>query len=95
MKSAGDLCTLAMGNESTWEKVKCNVRHILASVLHGMEYLHSKFYQHCDLKGIAIELFAEIYRLSQFPSKTVTGTDKLQNARSEMCPDILTTITHN
>ena len=51
MKSAGDLCTLAKANEITWEKVKCNVRHILGSVLRGMDYLHSKFYQHCDLKG--------------------------------------------
>ena len=51
MKSAGDLCTLANGSETTWEKVKLNVRHILGSVLRGMDYLHSKFYQHCDLKG--------------------------------------------
>ena len=56
MKSAGDLCTLAMGSETTWEMVKCNVRHILARVLHGMEYLHSKFYQHCDLKGIILAI---------------------------------------
>ena len=33
--------------------------------------------------------------ICQFPSSTVTGMDKLQNTRSEMCPDVLTTITQH
>ena len=51
MKSAGDLYTLAMQNETTWAIVLPNVRHILASVLCGLDHLHSKYLQHCDLKG--------------------------------------------
>ena len=40
--------------------------------------------------GSAVTSCALWSDIGQFPSKTVNGTDKLQNARSEMCLDILT-----
>ena len=49
-----DVSKLALcEDEVTWENIlKPNIRHILASILRGTEYLHSKGLQHCDLKGV-------------------------------------------
>ena len=53
MNEVGDLYTLACReDDSNWREVLVpNIQHILVCILHGVEYLHTKGYQHCDLKG--------------------------------------------
>ena len=53
MRVIHDLYSLACSeDEETWQEIfEPNIQHILASVMHGVAYLHKEGYQHCDLKG--------------------------------------------
>lgn len=87
MRSVGDLCTLVRSESlDQWENVlKPNISHVVKNLVCGVNYLHQKGVQHCDLKGIphlhvmynnicghyCIEGFPRGVSLHWFPQRTI------------------------